>query len=115
MPTQYECRAITYLEIDLDRTKLLLEHQGLLLVELGWLRARTLVLLLEQERRLRPRAQSLFTRIWRRIGVLLELTYLFPLTLVSSKLVELHCIYVNHCHHAEWERLGNGRYRFALQ
>ena len=38
---------IGYSEIDLDKTKLLLKQQGLLLVDLGWFHAHALMALLD--------------------------------------------------------------------
>lgn len=109
-----EFRTIGYSDIDLDATERLLKEQGLLRVELGRFRAWTLNVLLNQERRLRTRPRSTVGRLWRRTAPLLELVYLFPLVVLSSKLVVLHCIYVNHCHHVEWERLPSGKRLFTL-
>ena len=107
-------RVITYSEIDLEQTKILLKSQGILKVDLGWWRARTMIALLNQERKLNLRVHTKFARLGRIVSTLLDITYLFPLALLSSKLVELFCIYVNHCHHAEWETLPNGKYRFTI-
>ena len=107
-------RVISYSEIDLTHSEELLKSQGLLKVDLGWLRARTMMVLLEQDRKLRVKIRPGLARVWRMLNVLIDLTYLLPLTFLSSKLVELHCIFVNHCHHAEWEKLPNGKYRFTF-
>ena len=107
-------RVISYSEIDLEQTKVLLKSQGLLKVDLGWMRAQTMMLMLEQERKLNVKVHTKFARLRRTFSVFLDITYLFPLALLSSKIVELFCIYVNHCHHAEWEKLPNGKYRFTL-
>ena len=107
-------RVISYSEIDLEQSEQLLKRQGLLKVDLGWLRARTMMVMLGEDRKLRAKVRTRFARLRRVVNVLFDLTYLLPLTFLSSKLVELHCIFVNHCHHAEWERLPNGKYRFTF-
>lgn len=106
--------AIGYSEIDLDKTKLLLKQQGLLLVDLGWFRAHTLMALLNEERRLNDRSFPRPGLTQQAIAFAYALIRLVPLVLFSSKLVELHCIYVNHCNHAEWQQLETGKYRFTL-
>ena len=105
---------ISYAQIDLEQSGELLKSQGLLKVDLGWLRARTMMIMLEEDKKVRVGVRTRFARFRRAANVVFDLAYIFPLTLVSSKLVELHCIFVNHCHHAEWERLPNGKYRFTF-
>jgi hypothetical protein len=46
-------RIIEYREIDLDKSKALLQEQGLLLVDLGWFRARTMRAMLDEEAKFR--------------------------------------------------------------
>ena len=107
-------RIIEYREIDLDKTKALLEEQGLLLVDLGWFRARTMMAMLDEVKKLRdPRIlrQRRATRL--AIGVV-DILRLFPFAVASSNLVVLHCIFVNCCTHSEWTRLPNGSYRFTF-
>ncbi len=70
--------------------------------------------LLNEERRLNDRSFPRPGLTKQVIGFAHALIRLVPLVLFSSKLVELHCIYVNHCNHAEWQRLETGKYRFTL-
>lgn len=107
-------QAIGYSEIDLDKTKLLLKQQGLLLVDLGWFRAHTLMALLNEERKLNDRSSPRPGVTQEAIAFVYYLIRLVPRVFLNSKLVELHCIYVNHCNHAEWQRLETGKYRFTL-
>jgi hypothetical protein len=107
-------QAIGYSEIDLDKTKLLLEQQGLLLVDLGWFRAHTLMALLEEERKLNERSSPRTNLTLQAVALLFDMFRLIPLVLLSSNLVVLHCIFVNHCNHVEWQRLETGKYRFTL-
>ena len=45
-------QAIGYSEIDLHKTEALLKDQGLLLIDLGWFRARTLMALINEQEKL---------------------------------------------------------------
>ena len=105
---------IGYSEIDLDKTKLLLKKQGLLLVDLGWFHAHALMALLDEDRKLNDRSCPRPGVNQQAIEFVFFILRVVPLAFLSSKLVELHCIYVNHCNHAEWERLETGKYRFTL-
>jgi len=105
---------IGYSEIDLDKTKLLLKQQGLLLVDLGWFRAHALMALLDEERKLNDRSCPRPGVTQQAIEFIFYIFRVVPLAFLNSKLVELHCIYVNHCNHAEWQRLETGKYRFTL-
>ena len=107
-------RVISYAEIDLEQTGVLLKSQGLLKVDLGSLRAQTMKAMLEEERKLNVAVHTRFAYLRRMLNGLLDITYLFPLVLLSPKVIELFCIYLNHCHHAEWENLPNGKYRITL-
>ena len=107
-------QTIGYSEIDLDKTKLLLKQQGLLVVDLGWFRAHTLMALLEDERKLNDRSSPRPNLTLRAVALRFDLVRLLPLVLLSPRLVELLCIFVNHCNHAEWQRLETGKYRFTL-
>lgn len=107
-------QTIGYSEIDLDKTKLLLKQQGLLLVDLGWFRAHTLMALLKEERKSNDRSSPRPNLTLRVVALLFDLLRLIPLTLLSPNLVVLHCIFVNHCNHAEWQRLETGKFRFTL-
>ena len=107
-------RAIEYAEIDLAKTEVLLKEQGLLLVDLGWFRARTLIALINEEKKLNSYR---VLGIGRLRGFFIGLYDIFRLVtpvLFNPKLVELHCIYVNHCNEAEWKKLETGKFRFTL-
>ncbi len=105
---------IEYSEIDLDKTKVLLKQQGLLLVDLGWFRAHMLMALLNDERKLNDLSRPPPSVNQQAIEFLFSMIHMMSLVLASSKLVELHCIFVNHCTHAEWELLETGKYRFTF-
>jgi|GEM_PF-3991192 len=105
---------IGYSEIDLDKTKLLLKQQGLLLVDLGWFRAHALMALLNEDRKLNDRSCPRPGVTQQAIVFIFDMLRVVPLAFLNSKLVELYCIYVNHCSHAEWKRLETGKYRFTL-
>jgi hypothetical protein len=111
--TNGEFKTIFYKDIDLVDTEALLKKQGLLVVELKWPRAYTLIALLKQEDKYVSnikRRQNLFFRL---ISYF-ELIYLIPLILFNSNISLLHCIYVNNRHTAEWKKLKNGYYQFVL-
>jgi hypothetical protein len=105
---------IEYAEIDLVKTEVLLKEQGLLLIDLGWFRARTLIGLINEEKKLNSYRALRIGRLRGIFIVLYDIFRLVPLALFSSKLVELHCIYVNHCSEAEWKKLETGKFRFTL-
>ena len=105
---------IEYSDINLHGTETLLKEQGLLLVDLGWFRGRTLMAMLNEEKKLRSRAFVRRFFAWRLLEGIFDIIWLVPLTVLSSKLIELHCIFVNHCSHWEWEKLKSGKYRFRL-
>jgi hypothetical protein len=107
-------KPIEYFEIDLDATEVLLKQQGLLLVDLGWFRAHMLMALLDDERKLNDRSRPPPSVNQQAIDFFFSMIHMVPLVFASSKLVELHCIFVNHCSHAEWKLLGTGKYRFTM-
>jgi hypothetical protein len=113
--TNGEFKTIHYKDIDLDNTKGLLKKQGLLIVELKWPRAWTLIALLRQEESflssIKKKRPNLFYRL---LTLIFDFFYLIPLVLINSNIVVLHCIYVNHCNTAEWRKLPNGCYQFVL-
>ena len=102
---------IGYSVIDLDKSKLLLNQQGLLLVDLGWFHAQALMALLDEERKLNDRSCPRLGVTQQAIEFIFPILRVAPMALLDSKLIELHCIYVNHCNHAEWQRLETGKYR----
>jgi hypothetical protein len=107
-------RVIEYPDIDLSNTELLLKEQGVLVVELGWFRAHTLMALINQEKKHDSYLLSRQSYARRVLSLMFDLLCLMPFVLISSNLVVLHCIYVNHCSYAEWEKLSNGKFRFSL-
>ncbi len=107
-------RNIEYEEIELAKTEVLLKEQGLLLVDLGWFHARTLIALINEEKKLDLDRSLRIGRLHKISIVIFDICRLVPLVLFSPKLVELHCIYVNHCNKAEWEKMENGKFRFTL-
>jgi hypothetical protein len=113
--TNGEFKSIYYSDIDLEGTKDLLKKQGLLIVELKWPRAWTLIALLRQEENflssIKKKRPNLF---YRSLTLIFDFFYLIPLVLINSNIVVLHCIYVNHCNTAEWKKLQNGYYQFVL-
>ena len=110
-----EFKTIYYKNIDLDGTLALLKKQGILIVELKWPRAWTLIALLRQEdeyiSNIKKKRPNVF---YRYITLFLDFIYLIPLILFNSNISFLHCIYVNHCNTAEWRKLSNGHYQFVL-
>jgi hypothetical protein len=107
-------RAIEYAEIDLAASEVLLKEQGLLLIDLGWFRARTMIALINEEKKLRSYRASRTGIVTIIFNTLLDIFHLVPLVLLSPNLVLLHCIYVNHCNDAEWKKLESGKFRFTL-
>jgi len=107
-------QSIGYSEIDLEKTKALLKRQGLLLVDLGWFRAHMLMALLDDERKLNDRSRPPPSVNQQALEFFFSIIHMLPLVFASSKLVELHCIFVSHCSHAEWKLLETGKYRFTL-
>jgi uncharacterized membrane protein len=109
-----DLEVITYSDIDLRKTEFLLKNQGILLVDLGWFRARTMIALINEEKKLQTYQFARIGLTRRTLIVLYDIVRLVPLVLFSSKLGELLCIYVNNCTHVEWERLHDGKFRFAF-
>jgi hypothetical protein len=106
--------AIGYSDIDLHKTEALLKSQGLLYVELSSFRAKTMIILLNIEKRFKSNEYKKLSKPQRLIEGLWDILRVTPLTLISSNLVMLHCIYVNNCTNSDWEKLQNGNYRFTL-
>ena len=110
-----EFNTIYYKDIDLEDTETLLKKQGLLVVELKWPRAWTLIALLKQEEKyissIKKKQPNIFFRY---LMLIFDLIHLIPLVLFNSNIAVLHCIYVNNCHTAEWKKLKNGYYQFVL-
>ncbi|MDZ4098610.1 MAG: hypothetical protein U1E13_07885, partial [Methylophilaceae bacterium] len=75
---------IGYSEIDLSKTKLLLDQQGILLIDLRWFQARTLIWLLSQNYLNKPN-----TIINRWLYDFVTFLMFIPLIL-NSRLIELH-------------------------
>ncbi|PPC93177.1 MAG: hypothetical protein CTY33_09235 [Methylotenera sp.] len=105
---------IEYKDIDLHKTKDLLNHQGLLYVELGWFRTKTMIMLLDTERKLNSARYRKGGKIARILEAFWDIIYVTPLLVFSSNLIVLHCIFVNNCLHAEWEKLENGNHKFTF-
>lgn len=106
--------SIRYSDIDLDKTAELLKQQRVLYIELGPFRAKTMIMLLNIEKKFKSIGYKKQTKVMRMLDGLWDIVRIVPLTLLSSNIVMLHCIYVNNCSHSEWEKLQNGNYKFTL-
>lgn len=106
--------SISYSDIDLDKTEKLLKQQGSLNVELSPFRAKTMIMLLNIEKKFKSIEYRKQTKIKRLLSGLLDIIYTAPFTLLNSNVVVLHCIFVNNCTHSDWEKLQNGNYRFTF-
>ena len=109
-----EFKTIYYADIDLDNSEVLLKKQGLLTIELKWLKAYTLIALLKQEDKIDSYTKFRPSLIYRLLTLIFDFFYLIPLILFSSNISILHCIYVNNCKAAQWKKLPNGYYQFIL-
>lgn len=105
---------IGYSEIDLEKTEKLLKQQGFLSVELSPFRAKTMITLLNIEKKFKSIEYKNQTKTQRLLGSLFDIIRTIPFTLLNSNVVVLHCIFVNNCTHSAWEKLQNGNYKFTF-
>ena len=105
---------IVYSEIDLEKTAKLLKQQGCLNVELSPFRAKTMIKLLNIEKKFKSIEYKKQTKTKRLLSGLFDIIYTAPFTLLNSNIVVLHCIFVNNCTHSAWEKLQNGNYKFTF-
>jgi len=112
--TEEAFQVIEYADIELDKTRALLKAQGLLLIDLGWFRSRILLSIFKEHEKLASRS---FLKTWLPLRILettFDILRLVPLSMMSARLIELHCLFVNDCSYYEWRMLPNGRYRFTI-